>query len=355
MDVEPIEQLLGVLGCERTKVGHRWVNATCPFASTSHSKGVDRHPSFGISITPGSESSVWCHTCGVRGNLHELVWKLARLRGRGKWYQRACRLVMKETPDEETIDRKLEFSENPTAGVRKRIEHATYWRGSPSVSEKAKLLSLDTLEYGIIPEKHLEPFRELHTIAMTYLMGPRRNLTQTTIDVFELGWQPQKRRIVIPVRDFEGNLVALTGRSLDYYKDGEWISEQTPKFMHSTGFRRDYFLFGEHIVDRSDEAILVEGHFDVMYLRQMGYPSALGVMGSHMSVVQVLKLRKFFKRVLIFPDGDDAGGAAAEKWEYALKGHVPVSVLDVVPGRDPDGYSQEELDEILDFDNLKFS
>lgn len=352
MDVPKIEQLLGIIGCERIKPSHSWVNATCPFASTRHSKGVDRHPSFGVSIQPGGESNVWCHTCGCRGNLHEFVWKLARLRGYGAWYDRACRLVIKDNPDEKTI---LALPESSQGSVRERIARAEYgWLEREPEPVKAAIPSLDTIEYPILPEEHLASFRELPEAALRYLTGPRRRLTQTTIDVFELGWQPQRRRVVIPMRDIDGNLVAITGRALDHYQDGKWVHEQEPKFMHSKGFRRDYFLFGEHLADRSDEAILVEGHFDVMYLRQMGYPSTLGVMGSHLSLVQVAKLVKFWKRVVILPDGDDAGAAAAEKWAHALKGHLPVAVCDIVPGKDPDDYEQEQLDTMFTFDNLNF-
>ena len=122
----------------------------------------------------------------------------------------------------------------------------------------------------------------------------------------------------------------------------------------STGFHRDFFLFGEHLVERGDTGYLVEGHFDAMYLRQMGYGNAVATMGSHLSGIQVEKCVIMFNEVVIFPDGDQAGGEAALRWEHALKGRVPVAVADCVPEMDPDNYDEDQLEDLLSVDNLSF-
>jgi 5S rRNA maturation endonuclease (ribonuclease M5) len=373
MDAGKIERLFSVLGSERTKHTAAWVNGTCPFAQWRHSKGRDRRPSFGIAINAGGESHVFCHSCGVTGSARDMIWLLARFRSSGvwkegddgkrywkplPWYARACRLVSGDCPSTAEFEYKSKFAEDPSPV---KISRTAYWLGSPSSLEMPKPPPIDSLEYGLLPEKDLKPFAEIPPAVRDYLMGPRRRLTTTTIEVFELGWQPHRRRVVIPVRDHEGGLVAITGRALDKkVKDPEtgeikWIPEQEPKFLHSKGFKRDYFLFGEHLADKTDEGILVEGHFDVLYLHQMGYPSTCGIMGSHMSAVQASKIVQFFKRVIILPDGDEAGAKAAEAWSHTLKGRIPVAVADVTPGKDPDNYEQDELDEMLAFDNLNFS
>jgi DNA primase len=79
----------------------------------------------------------------------------------------------------------------------------------------------------------------------------------------------------------------------------------------------------------------------------MGYPNAVAVMGSHLSVEQVEKLVALLSDVTIVPDGDEPGGVAAAKWERALTGRVPVRTVTVRDGADPDQYDQDELDELL--------
>jgi hypothetical protein len=361
MDVEQIEQLYKILGCTDTRYRGTWINAACPFSSWRHRKGTDKRPSFGVSVAPGCVSRFRCFSCGVSGDLPTLLWSLRRFRKGGSWFEPAAKLVMEhEHPSLREIELRLEFADNPDGTIADRISRAPAgWAYSESEKSRQfassaggrKALRLDHLEYPILPEKHLAAFKSTPPEVLDYLTGPRRKLEHTTIALWELGWQPHKRRIVIPMRDWDGKLVAITGRCLDVKRsDGTWEHEQEPKFLHSKGFKRDYFLFGEHLVARGEPGMLVEGHFDAMYLRQMGYPNTVAVMGSYLSQVQVEKILTMFSEVTIFPDGDEAGGLAAEKWEHSLKGRTEVKVLTVRTGYDPDNYDDEELLELMGFD-----
>ena len=254
------------------------------------------------------------------------------------------------------IDRLLEFAENP-AGMREKLEQATYWKEVPTkLVKKRKAINLDDLNYMIVPESKLEALEELPPQVLEYLTGPRRKLSPFTIELWGLRWNPYSRRIMIPVRDWKGKLVAMTGRAMDKaIEPNVGVPEQQPKFMHSKGFHRDFFLFGEHLVEQGDTGYLIEGHWDAMYMRQMGYGNAVAVMGSHLSGIQVEKAVTMFKEVVIFPDGDKAGGEAAVRWEHALLGRVPVAVADCVPDMDPDDYDQYQLEDLLAVDNLSCS
>lgn len=363
MDLEQIEKLFKVLGCLETRYSGTWLNASCPFAAWKHKKGRDSRPSFGISIAPGCVSRYRCFACSTSGDLPTFLWALQKLKGDGPWFERASKILMDhEHPSLREIEARIAFAEDPEKTIADRLARApSGWAYSeakkPSFafdqkSDGRKALKLDHLEYVKIPEEHLDPFHSIPPEVLDYLTGPRRKLQHTAIALWDLGWHPHKRRVVIPIRDWDGNLVALTGRCLDQYdaKDDKWWHEQEPKFLHSKGFKRDYFLFGEHLVEQGEPGILVEGHFDAMYLRQMGYPNTVAVMGSYLSKVQVEKIVSMFSEVTIFPDGDEAGGIAAEKWEHALKGRVDVKVLTVHTGRDPDDYDDEELLELMGFD-----
>jgi hypothetical protein len=357
MKAGDIEKLLSLCGCSMTQPRWDWINAPCPFASWRHGKGTDRKPSFGIKVDNKGESRVRCLSCGLIGNLRQFVWRLARYRGYGEWFKRAGEVLQREGLSEEQIDRLLEFSANP-ASMRSKLEQATYWKGGPAKPRQAKrkAINLDSLNYQLVPEAELDKLEELPPQVLAYLTGPRRKLTPFTIDLWGLRWNPYRRRIMIPVRDWKGKLVALTGRAMDKeIEPGVYVPEQKPKFMHSKGFHRDFFLFGEHLVEQGDTGYLIEGHWDAMYLRQMGYGNAVAVMGSHFSGIQVEKAVTMFKEIVILPDGDKAGGEAALRWEHALKGRRPVAVADCVPDLDPDDYDQYQLEDLLSVDNLSFS
>jgi len=355
MKSEDVERLLSICGCSNIHPRWDWINAPCPFASWRHGKGTDKKPSFGVRVDAKGASRVRCLSCGVIGTLNQFVWRLARYRkDYGEWFVRASRLVNRETPSLDQIDRMLEFAEDPKS-FKEKLQASTYghWSSTPTTPKK-KQVNLDSLNYVILPEADIEKFKDIPPPVMAYLTGPRRKLTSLTVELWGIGWQAYQRRIVIPMRDWSGKLVAVTGRAMDRKVEGKWIPERQPKFMHSKGFHRDFFLFGEHLVERGGTGYLVEGHFDAMYLRQMGFGNAVATMGSHLSGIQVEKCVTLFNEVVILPDGDQAGGEAAIRWEHALKGRVPVAVADCVPEMDPDDYDEDELDDLLFVDNLKF-
>lgn len=58
-----------------------WVTATCPFSPYTHSKGADRNASFGISVSHDGSSGYNCFSCGERGSLTMLPFKLSQFDG----------------------------------------------------------------------------------------------------------------------------------------------------------------------------------------------------------------------------------------------------------------------------------
>ena len=76
MKEDNIIKLLPLLGSTFKKVrSYSWVVGSCPFAPWKHGGGVDRNPSFGISI--GSVSSYHCWSCAEKGRLEDIVPKIS--------------------------------------------------------------------------------------------------------------------------------------------------------------------------------------------------------------------------------------------------------------------------------------
>jgi DNA primase len=147
-------------------------------------------------------------------------------------------------------------------------------------------------------------------------------------------------RIVIPIHDEVGQLVAYAGRSL---------SGEDPRYRFPTGFRKSQVLFNFHRAIHSGEksAIVVEGFFDAMKVHQTGHTNVIALMGSSFSRRQSDLLTARFDSATLMLDGDAAGRQAAGVIEATLASRMPVTRVDVGDGRQPDQMQPHEIDALL--------
>jgi DNA primase len=144
---------------------------------------------------------------------------------------------------------------------------------------------------------------------------------------------------VVPIRDAEGKLVALSGRA--------WDDDSGPKYLHSR-FKRDRELYGQHKRTESRKGYLCEGFFQVIYLWQNGYMNALGRMGTHLSKQQIAKLVEWFDHLVVVPDGDKAGRDSAKRISESLSGRIATVEVSGMPDKkDADSLEPSQLAELL--------
>lgn len=147
-------------------------------------------------------------------------------------------------------------------------------------------------------------------------------------------------RIVIPIHDHAGCLVAYAGRS---------IAGEEPKYRFPTGFRKSLLLFNLHRAVQSGEktAIVVEGFFDAMKVHQAGHTNVVALMGSSLSQRQSDLLAGRFDRATLMLDGDTAGRHAADVVERSLAQRMAVTRMDVGAGRQPDQMQTRDINAML--------
>jgi DNA primase len=149
--------------------------------------------------------------------------------------------------------------------------------------------------------------------ALDYLMD-KRGFSLSVIEKFNLGYCPEsvehqlRGRIITPIYDIYGELVALSTRYLDEKKEN--------KFWHET-FDKGSYLYGlcyakEEIL-KHKKAIIVEGEFDVAALHTNGFNIAVGVCGSAFTLLQASLLSRYCSEVYILFDGDTPGKKAIER------------------------------------------
>jgi DNA primase len=168
-----------------------------------------------------------------------------------------------------------------------------------------------------------------------------RGITPETAREFGVGFFGGKGsmhgRVVIPIHNERGELLAYAGRSID---------GSEPKYKLPAGFHKSLELYNLHRVGESDGVILVEGFFDAMKVAQSGFP-VLALMGSSLSSRQEELVVQRFKRVVLMFDGDEAGRKATEECLGRLGGQVWVRTVALPDNNQPDHLDTEDIQRLV--------
>ena len=149
-----------------------------------------------------------------------------------------------------------------------------------------------------------------------------------------------RNRIIIPIRDSQGRIIAFGGRSLD---------DKQPKYLNSPEtilFNKSQVLFGLDAAKDSvkktkthDGIILVEGYFDVIALHGIGFTNAVACLGTAVSDYQVKQLLKVSNKLYLCFDSDNPGLEATNKTIKSLEFEIKNNLIDLkiisIPDKDP--------------------
>jgi DNA primase len=123
---------------------------------------------------------------------------------------------------------------------------------------------------------------------------------------------------------------------------GRALGDDKPKYLNTREtrlFKKSETLFGLDLARGAmrDGALLVEGYFDVLMLRQGGISQAVAPLGTAVTEGQLKSIARHTKKITLCFDGDDAGRRAAEKsLRLALPLGFDVRLLALPQGEDPD-------------------
>jgi DNA primase len=172
-----------------------------------------------------------------------------------------------------------------------------------------------------------------------------RGISRETADTFGIGFFSGKGsmsgRVVIPIHNERGELVAYAGRVID---------DSEPRYKFPAGFHKSLELFNLHRAIGANnperQVVLVEGFFDCLQVTQAGFP-CVAMMGCSMSEAQEELLVKRFERAWFMLDGDEAGRKAAAEYVTRIGRRMWVRMADVPEGKQPDQLSTDEIRQIL--------
>ena len=144
-------------------------------------------------------------------------------------------------------------------------------------------------------------------------------------------------RIMFPLQDIHGILIAFAGRIIGESEPKYLNSPETPLYVkgrHLFGFNR-----AKEAIRKQNKALIVEGYFDQMRAHQNGIRNTVATCGTALTLEQANLLKNHTKQATLIFDSDSAGQAATKKgFEVLLKQGMSVDVLSLPSGHDPDSF-----------------
>lgn len=172
----------------------------------------------------------------------------------------------------------------------------------------------------------------------------QRGISEETAGLFGVGYFPgngsMKDRIVFPICNGAGEIVAYAGRAVE--------DSVEPRWKFPSGFHKSLELFGVQEAKGSPVIGLVESFWGVLALRQAGI-RAVALMGRSMSCEQQALLTSLNPvSIAVILDGDEPGRAAAPEIALRLVRQQFVRIVDFPADKQPDQVKPEELRKLLD-------
>lgn len=143
-------------------------------------------------------------------------------------------------------------------------------------------------------------------------------------------------RLVIPIHNHLGELVAYCGRAVD---------GSQPRYRFPPGFAKSEILFNFHRAAAAEKpaVVVVEGFFDCFKLHQAGVRSVVALMGSALSASQQRLLLDRFRSVILMLDGDAAGRRAAAEITARLLPRCLVQTIHLPADTQPDQLTSDQV------------
>ena len=309
----------------------------CPFHS-------EKTPSF--TVYP-QDNSFYCFGCGAGGDAITFIRKRENL----------------DYPDA------VEFLAN-RAGITIVTDELGSYRTSPKI-DRARVFKMNTDAAKYFHQRLFDKTPDAQN-ALAYFTQ-NRGLSLATIKHFGLGFAPNsfnmfskhmlslgytydelvagflcgkseergtyydafRNRVMFPIIDVSGNVIAFGGRVLDNSTPKYKNSSDTPVFKKS----RNLFAlnFARHTCQES--LILCEGYMDVIAMHAAGFTNAVATLGTAITAEQARIISRYTKKVIISYDSDEAGQKAAMRAVKLLSEvGLDVVILKIPGAKDPDEF-----------------
>ena len=324
----PIEEVVGEY-VPLTKRSGQNLFGLCPFHN-------EKTPSF--SVSP-SKQIYHCFGCGKGGNVINFIMEIERLSfpEAVEFLARRAGMAIPEQAEDPNRARRARLYELNREAARFFYQQLEAEAGRPAVEymQRRQITKRTATNFGLgyAPDSwdalcsamKAMGFTERELLAASLAKQGRRG---GIYDAF-------RNRLMFPVIDVRGNVVAFSGRI---------VGEGEPKYLNSADtpvFSKSHNLFGLNLAKKSKAGyiILVEGNVDVVSLHQAGFDSAVASLGTSLTNEQARLISNYAKRVVLCYDADAAGQKAAQRAIPILdRLGLEIRVVTVPGAKDPDEF-----------------
>ncbi len=307
--------------------GRNWLGL-CPFHD-------DRRPSFSVNDTTGYYK---CWSCGESGDLFNWVMKTQNAS-----FGEAVEILAKQAG----VTLRKRKAEDPSLKLTWQgamAEALAFFRAELAKSDLARNYCegrgidkemTDAWEIGYAPD--VGEALVVHLQRKQFKLSECQKLFLVDQDPSGGFFDKFRGRLIFPIRDERGELVAFGGRVLG---DGH------PKYINSSDtplYRKSRVLYGllraKAAIAEGKPPVLCEGYLDVIACHAAGVTTAVASLGTAMSEEHAKLLRRWAKSesVTILYDADEAGERAAARAAELLENEgLRVDVALMPKGQDPD-------------------
>mgnify|MGYP001141696416 FL=1 len=303
----------------------------CPFHK-------EKSPSF--SVSPDKQI-FHCFGCGVGGNVIHFVSKIENLDFRETLEFLAEKSGIELPTSENDQYSKRQFLKDKVFKINEetaRFYHENLYKPNAKPAQeyvKTRKLNNSTLKSFLIG--YSGTYNELYKHLKQKGFNDEEILASSLVNKNEKGQfiDRFRNRLMIPIMDIRGKVIAFGGRVLD---------KSLPKYINSPEnivYSKGRNLFGLNIAKKGnlDKIVIVEGYMDAISLYQRGITNVVASLGTALTEAQGRLLRKYAGQVIISYDSDAAGQAATMRGLEILKNlGCDVRILQMEGAKDPDEY-----------------
>ena len=312
----------------------------CPFHN-------EKSPSFAVSP---DKQIFHCFGCGAGGNAISFVMKIE-----------GCSFIEAVQMLADRANIQLPTLENSADGMKEVLKakvykvneftadfyHKNLYTPNAKIAQeyvKKRALTNDTLEAYQIGFSG--KFDELYTALKKQGFADQEILESGLVNRNDNGRyiDRYRNRLMFPICDIRGRVIAFGGRVLD---------DSKPKYINSPEnvvYSKGRHLFGLNVAKKVDlkRILIVEGYMDVISLHQRGIKNVVAPLGTALTQQQGFLLRKNAQQVILSFDSDDAGqNAKIRAIEILQNMGLDLRVLQMEGAKDPDEY-------IVKYGNARF-
>lgn len=324
----PIEDLVGQY-CQLQKKGRNLV-CICPFHK-------DSHPSFTVSPDKGI---AYCFACNNGGDIFSFYQKIENVDFRQALKDLADKTGVKlpDLPQESAVkkdekDRLRECLDEARKYYQQQLKQN---EAAQKYLQKRGISAEEIIKFGIgvAPDSFSATYEHLlkqgfsRSEILKAGLAIQKDLSEGRM------YDRFRNRIMFPIHDHQGKIVAFGGRTL---------GEDDAKYINSSEgplYRKSAVLYGYHYakdaIRDQKKVVMVEGYFDVVACHRVGVENVVAVSGTALTEEHVQLIKRSAETVVLCLDQDTAGQAAAER-AFTLCSPQGVHVHAVVlEQKDPD-------------------